>query len=74
RAAIGITEGTDAITVIVSEETGLISFVENGILKRNLDTTALRALLLSAMDMPVIETKREPTKTMKESETEITLG
>ncbi|MEO8073976.1 MAG: diadenylate cyclase CdaA [Acidobacteriota bacterium] len=74
RAAIGITEGTDAVTVIVSEETGLISFVENGTLKRNLDTTALRTLLLEAMDMPVIETKREPTKTMKESETEITVG
>ena len=74
RAAIGITEGTDAVTVIVSEETGLISFVENGTLKRNLDTTTLRALLLTAMDMPAVETKREPTKTMKESETEITVG
>ncbi len=74
RAAIGITEGTDAVTVIVSEETGLISFVENGTLKRNLDTTALRALLLEAMDIPAVETKREPTKTMKESETEITVG
>ncbi len=74
RAAIGITEGTDAVTVIVSEETGLISFVENGTLKRNLDTNSLRAVLLEAMDIPVIETKREPTKTMKEPETEITAG
>ena len=74
RAAIGITEGTDAISVIVSEETGLISFVENGTLLRNLDTTTLRSLLLEAMSLPVIETKRETTKTMKESETEITVG
>ncbi|MGI8641796.1 MAG: diadenylate cyclase CdaA [Pyrinomonadaceae bacterium] len=74
RAAIGITEGTDAITVIVSEETGLISFVESGVLKRNLDTNGLRASLLNAMDMPVVEKKREQTKTMKESETEITVG
>ena len=51
-----------------------VSFVENGTLKRNLDTTTLRALLLAAMDMPAVETKREPTKTMKESETEITVG
>ncbi len=74
RAAIGITEGTDAISVVVSEETGLISFIENGVLKRNLDTTALRALLFNAMDMPVMEKKREQTKTMKEAETEITVG
>jgi diadenylate cyclase len=74
RAAIGITEGTDAISIVVSEETGLISFIENGYINRNLDTTGLRQLLLSAMEMPVIEKKREPTKTMKESETEITVG
>lgn len=74
RAAIGITEGSDAVTVIVSEETGLISFAENGVLKRNLDTTALRTLLLNAMDMPVVQKKREQTKTMNEAETEITVG
>jgi len=74
RAAIGITEGSDAISVVVSEETGLITFVEGGRVKRNLDTTQLRALLLRAMEIPVTETKREPTKTMKESETEITIS
>lgn len=74
RAGIGITEGSDAVTVIVSEETGLISFVENGVLIRNLDIATLRNLLLDAMDMPVIQKKREHTKTMSEAETEITLG
>jgi len=74
RAAIGVTEGSDAISVVVSEETGLITFVENGMMKRNLDTTQLRALLLGAMDIPVVERRREQTKTMKESETEITVG
>jgi diadenylate cyclase len=74
RAAIGITEGSDAVTVIVSEETGLISFAENGVLKRNIDTTALHTLLLEAMDMPVVKKKREQTKTMNETETEITVG
>jgi diadenylate cyclase len=73
RAAIGVTEGSDAVSVVVSEETGLITFVENGEVKRNLDTNALRALLLGAMDIPVAQSKREPTKTMKESETEITV-
>ena len=74
RAAIGVTEGSDAISVVVSEETGLITFVENGMMKRNLDTTQLRALLLGAMDIPIVERRREQTKTMKESETEITVG
>ncbi len=74
RAAIGVTEGSDAISVVVSEETGLITFVENGVMKRNLDTTQLRTLLLGAMDIPVVERKREQTKTMKESDSEITVG
>jgi diadenylate cyclase len=74
RAAIGITEGTDAVSVVVSEETGLITFVESGQVKRNLDTTALRSSLLNAMEIPVVEKRREQTKTMKEAETEITLG
>lgn len=73
RAAIGITEDTDAISVVVSEETGLISFIEDGRVKRHLDTTQLRALLLNAMEIPVVQKKREPKKTMKESETEITI-
>jgi diadenylate cyclase len=74
RAAIGVTEGSDAISIIVSEETGLISFVEGGALTRYLDTNELRAMLLKAMDFPVVEKKREQTKTMKETETEITIG
>jgi diadenylate cyclase len=74
RAAIGITEGSDAVSVVVSEETGLITFVENGRVKRNLDTTALRTLLLGSMEIPVVEKRREPTKTMKETESEITVG
>ncbi len=72
RAAIGVTEGSDAIAIVVSEETGLISFVEGGSLKRHLDTSQLRGLLLNAMEIPLLEKKREPTKTMAE-ETEITI-
>jgi len=74
RAAIGITEGSDAISIVVSEETGSISYIEAGEVRRNLDTTQLRKLLLEAMQIPLIESKREQAKTMKEAETEITLG
>jgi diadenylate cyclase len=74
RAAIGITEGSDAISLVVSEETGLVSYVEAGEIRRNLDTTQLRKLLLDAMQIPLVQATREQTKTMKETESEITIG
>jgi diadenylate cyclase len=45
RAALGITEQTDAITVVVSEETGRISLANNGRLVANLDEGKLRKVL-----------------------------
>jgi len=50
RAAIGITEDTDAVAVVVSEETGIISFVQGGQIRRGLDGTRLRALILEALE------------------------
>ena len=74
RAAIGITEGTDAISIVVSEETGLITFVQGNSIIRNIDTATLRRLLLEAMEIPMVEKAREPAgKAIKESETEITI-
>lgn len=72
RAAIGITEGSDAISLVVSEETGSITFVEAGKVWRNLDTTALRRLLLDAMEIPLVQKRAETTKPVKEVETEVT--
>lgn len=45
RAAIGITESTDAVSLIVSEETGIISMAREGKLTRYLDTKSLNILL-----------------------------
>jgi diadenylate cyclase len=70
RAAIGITEGSDAISIVVSEETGLVTYVEAGEVRRNVDATTLRRLLLDAMEIPLIETHREAPKAMKEAEIE----
>jgi len=47
RAALGISETTDAISLIVSEETGIISFAREGRLTRHLDRTALEEVLSS---------------------------
>ena len=45
RAAIGITETTDAVSLMVSEETGVISMAREGRLTRYLDTKSLNILL-----------------------------
>jgi len=45
RAALGITETTDAISLIVSEETGIISMARGGRLTRHLDRAALEEIL-----------------------------
>ena len=45
RAAVGITEQTDAIAVVVSEETGIISMARNGRIVRHLDEHRLSTLL-----------------------------
>lgn len=45
RAAVGMTENTDAVVVVVSEETGMISIAEKGVLKRNISAGDLREIL-----------------------------
>jgi len=50
RSAIGVTEDSDAFAVIVSEETGVISFAVEGRLKRNLDGPGLRRRIQQAME------------------------
>ena len=49
RAALGISEGSDAITVVVSEERGEVSVAMNGRLTTSLDETRLRRVLRNAL-------------------------
>ena len=51
RAAIGLSEDTDAVAVVVSEESGLISVVEGGRIERGLDGPALRKTLLGLLGL-----------------------
>lgn len=45
RAAIGMTERSDALVLIVSEETGMISVAEEGVLSRRIDEETLKEIL-----------------------------
>jgi diadenylate cyclase len=58
RAAIGITEQSDAVAVVVSEETGQISVAENGRLVRNLDAEKLEALLRELLHLEPTDGER----------------
>jgi len=49
RAALGLSEQSDAIVLIVSEETGKISIAEDGVLTRGIDTESLKRRLLAAL-------------------------
>ena len=51
RAAIGVTEDTDALAVVVSEETGGISVVVGGNSRRNVDGRALKQALLEGLEV-----------------------
>ena len=59
RAGVGISEVTDSLPGIVSEETGKISVAYGGELERNLDAARLKERLLEIQDKPVEEKKRK---------------
>jgi diadenylate cyclase len=59
RAALGITEQTDAVVVVVSEENGQVSLVERARIVRNLNELQLARAIRSLLD-PTVDGRRRP--------------
>ena len=55
RAGVGISEATDSLTIIVSEETGQVSVARGGELSRGLNSKQLREILVSAQNKKVVD-------------------
>ena len=70
RAGVGISEVTDSLTVIVSEETGHVSVAYEGQLYRNLDSEELKGKLLLIQNKPLEEKKRRLWKGRAKNEKE----
>ena len=60
RAAIGVTEDTDALAVVVSEETGIISLVAGGEIRRELDAARLSGALRKGLEVEEAPLDSEP--------------
>jgi len=58
RAAVGISEATDSLTIIVSEETGKISVAYKGIIETRLDADRLRVRMAEIQNKPNDEAKK----------------
>lgn len=59
RAGVGISEMTDSMTVIVSEETGRVSIAYEGELYRNIDADILREKLMMIQNKTIDDKKRK---------------
>ena len=69
RAAIGITTGSDAIAIVVSEETGIISIAEDGKLEQHITEEELRKRLTNILidAGPLLARLRKSTRNKKTS-------
>lgn len=66
RAALGLSEQCDALALVVSEETGIISVAKNGFITRELDRQMLYDMLTDEFITPIVETMEKQSKNTKE--------
>ena len=59
RSAVGMSEASDAVVVVVSEETGTISVAIGGMLKRELDAETLRKILEAELITNTVDKKKK---------------
>ena len=64
RAGVGISEVSDSVTLIVSEETGMISVAHDGMLFRNLNQEELKERLISLLKKHEISKRKAPWRRM----------
>ena len=57
RAALGISEVSDVIALVVSEETGTISYAKNGVLRRNQDRHRIYEMLTKEFVQPILDAR-----------------
>lgn len=65
RAGVGISEVSDSMTIIVSEETGKISIAHEGMLERNFDAESLKARMQQILNLNGAEETKEKKKWKK---------
>ena len=58
RAGVGISEQTDSVTIIVSEETGQVSVAQGGKLTRGVNSAKLREILVRAQNKQVVDNSK----------------
>lgn len=58
RAGVGISEVSDSVTIIVSEETGQVSVAKDGRLMRNVNSTRLREVLVETQNKKIVDNSK----------------
>src|SRR2546427_1728964 len=70
RAALGVTEDSDAVAIVVSEQTGLISFGSADLINRALDATRLRAVSFQTIEGRDYPSQKNNPARLESEETE----